>query len=273
MSRCGSPKPTLAPSRVVLVPPPSPTLPPAALPTHDNNMSTSEKVGYSGRLRSSTRPNLDDRETGHARDPDTRGWGNLRRRVPVVSQRTGHQTSTRAHQERGRLAGSGRGGGGPTSTGLGGVSTAALASSGGAPPAGLPALDRAPPPPPGLSTLDRAPPPEIAGLGRPCRPLGLGIRGAMQAQRALEDARQTILRRVARQHRHDEDIEQAKNAAREASVVAERVHQALAHSVAPATAGALPRRLCFDAPAECNVPASTARDRRLFQGQRRVHGV
>ena len=59
---------SIAPSLVVPVPPRSPTPPsPAALPTDNNNMSTSEEAGYSGRLRSSTRPNLDHRETGTAR--------------------------------------------------------------------------------------------------------------------------------------------------------------------------------------------------------------
>ena len=57
--------------------------------------------------------------------------------------------------------------------------------------------------------------------------------------RPLEDARQTILRRVARRRRYDEDTEQAKNAARGASVVAERVHQALAHSFALAATGTI----------------------------------
>ena len=56
---------SIAPSLVVPIPPRSPTPPsPAALPTDNNNMSTSEGAGYSGRLRSST---LDDRETGTAR--------------------------------------------------------------------------------------------------------------------------------------------------------------------------------------------------------------
>ena len=64
----------------------------------------------------------------------------------------------------GRVAGSRRKRGGPTSTGLGSVSTPTLASPGGTSPAGL-------------SALDRAPPPELSGPGRPCRPLGLGIRG------------------------------------------------------------------------------------------------
>eukprot|EP00904_Undaria_pinnatifida_P000566 jgi/Undpi1/1050/HiC_scaffold_10.g04513.m1 len=51
---------------------------------------------------------------------------------------------------------------------------------------------------------------------------------AKWAQRALEDTKQTTLRRVARQRLNDEDIKRAKHAEREASVVAERTHQALA---------------------------------------------
>ena len=58
---------------------------------------------------------------------------------------------------------------------------------------------------------------------------------ANRAQRELEDARQTTIRHEAR---YDDDIEQAMNAAQEASVVAERAHQALARSVASAVAGA-----------------------------------
>ena len=48
-------------------PPPFPTPPPPAALRTDNNVSTSEEAGYLGRLRSSTRPKLDDRETGRAR--------------------------------------------------------------------------------------------------------------------------------------------------------------------------------------------------------------
>ena len=55
---------SVAPSRVVLVPPPS-LAPPhhAALRTGNDNMSTSEEAGYSDRLRTSTCPNLDAHET------------------------------------------------------------------------------------------------------------------------------------------------------------------------------------------------------------------
>ena len=57
---------------------------------------------------------------------------------------------------------------------------------------------------------------------------------AARAQRALDDANQTIARRP----RFDEDIELAKTAAREASLVAKRAQQALAQSVALAATGA-----------------------------------
>ena len=53
---------------------------------------------------------------------------------------------------------------------------------------------------------------------------------AARAQQALDDANQTI----ARRRRFDEDMEQAKTAAREASLVANRAQQALAQSVASA---------------------------------------
>ena len=57
---------------------------------------------------------------------------------------------------------------------------------------------------------------------------------AARAQRALDDANQTI----ARRRRFEEGIEQAKIAAREATLVAKRAQQALAQSVASAAAGA-----------------------------------
>ena len=138
---------------------------------NNNNMPTSGAAGNSGRLRSSTRPNLDDRETKRARlrSRDSRRRRNLRRRVQVTRQRMGH------HRLTNQFTGSRREGGGPTSTGLGGVSTPALASHGGAPLAGLSALDRAPPPLPGLSALHRAPRPDILGPECLFWPLGRGI--------------------------------------------------------------------------------------------------
>ena len=69
---------SIAPSRVVPVQSHSPTSPPpAALLADNNNKSTSGEAGYSDRLRSSTRPNLDYRETGTARSrsSDSRRWG------------------------------------------------------------------------------------------------------------------------------------------------------------------------------------------------------
>ena len=64
-------------------------------------------------------------------------------------------------------------------------------------------------------------------------PLNLAYATA-RAQRALDDANQTI----AHRRRFDEDIEQAKTAAREASLVAKRAQQALAQSGASAVAEA-----------------------------------
>ena len=61
---------------------------------------------------------------------------------------------------------------------------------------------------------------------------------AARAQRALDDVNLTILRGEARPCQFDGDIEQAKTAAREASLVVERAQQALAQSVASAAAGA-----------------------------------
>ena len=69
------------------------------------------------------------------------------------------------------------------------------------------------------------------------------------------------LRRIARRRLNDEDIERAKHTEREASVVAERAHQALAHSVGSAWAEATA------APSSSTrILATTARGRRLFKG-------
>ena len=68
-------------------------------------------------------------------------------------------------------------------------------------------------------------------------PLDLAY-AAARAQRALDDANQTILRREARRRRFDEDFEQAKTAAWEASLVVKREQQALAQSVASPAAAA-----------------------------------
>ena len=69
--------------------------------------------------------------------------------------------------------------------------------------------------------------------GAHARPLDLAY-AAARAQRALEHANQTI----ARRRLFDEDIEQAKTNAREASLVAKRAPRAFAQSVAPAAAEA-----------------------------------
>ena len=69
--------------------------------------------------------------------------------------------------------------------------------------------------------------------GAHAAPLDLAY-AAARAQRALDDANQTIARRP----RFDEHIEQAKTAARETPLVTKRAQQALAQSVASAAAGA-----------------------------------
>ena len=57
-----------------------------------------------------------------------------------------------------------------------------------------------------------------------------------RAQRALDDANQKVLRREARRRRFDGDIEQAKTAAREGSLVVKRAQQTLTQFVASAAA-------------------------------------
>ena len=110
----------------------------------------------------------------------------------------------------------------------------ALASPGGAPPA-------APPPRStghhrrhlGSPRSTERHPQSSRDRGAHAAPLDLA-NAAARAQRALDDANQAI----ARRRRFDEDIEQAKTAAREASLVAKRAQQASAQSVASAAAGA-----------------------------------
>ena len=99
-------------------------------------------------------------------------------------------------------------------------------------------------------------------------PLDLAY-AAARAQRALDDANQTI----ARRRRFDEDIEQTKNAAREASLVAKRAQQALAQSVVSSAAGSTAAPSPSSRPQGVASPAITTRERRLIQGHRRVHGV
>ena len=75
---------------------------------------------------------------------------------------------------------------------------------------------------------------------------------AARAQHALDNANPRILRRESRRRWFDEDIEQAKTAAREASGVVEMAQQHLAQSVASVPAGAT------DAPSPSTRPQSVA---------------
>ena len=132
-----------------------------------------------GRLKSSTRPNLNARETGRAR---SRSRDSRRGKSPEVG--SGDETEdeppyyhpgpptkrvdspVRAENKTDQPP--------PDS----GASRRPLSLAPGErhqlPP---PALDRAPPPPPGPFALGRAPPPWLPGPGRPCWPVGLGIFG------------------------------------------------------------------------------------------------
>ena len=90
---------------------------------------------------------------------------------------------------------------------------------------------------------------------------------AAWAQRALDDANQTILQREAHRRRFHEDIERAKTAAREASMVVKRRLEASCVVCGGIYCGPL----AFDAPAGCQIPVATTRGQHLFEGQRRVH--
>ena len=228
-------------------------LPPAALHT-DNHMSTSDDAGFSGRLRSATRPNPEAQETGGERltsRPDSHGGlhDSRRRRPPdEVSggdnkdNKRGHRQGTPAdrvdsiaHKEEP----------GSSSTRLGGVSAPAVASPGGTPPAGLPELDRAPPPPPGLSALNRAPPQSSRDRSIQADTHSTLASKVTRAQRALHDAHAIVVQREARQHRHDEDVEQAKAVTREASLLLDRARRASAAAVGPEHPSRHPLGLSF----------------------------
>ena len=169
-----------------------------------------------------------------ARDPATRDGGNHRRRVPVTRQKKEQHASTRTHQPRGstrRFAQRRR------RTNLhwtrGRLDASSRQPRGSATSCPPPALHGAPPPPPGLSALAERHLQGSRDQGAHAAPLNLAY-SAARAQRAIKDANQTI----ARRRRFDEDIEQAKTAAREAFLVAKKAQQALAQSVASAAAGA-----------------------------------
>ena len=146
---------------------PHPLIPLPSLQTTRNNMATSKESGYSLKAEVVHAPqsecpldrkNSPTRQRELSRDPATRGGGNHQRRVPVTRQKTSTTPSPRL-----------------TSIGLGGVSTPALASPGGAPPAPHPRT------PQGttaatwaLRALQSAIPRALV-TGAPCRLLGLGI--------------------------------------------------------------------------------------------------
>ena len=183
-----------------------------------------------------------------ARDPATRAGGNHRNRVPVTRQKTDHQITTRTHQPR--------------------ESPRWFAQRKKA--------DQLPPDS-GASRRQLSPVPgerhQLASprsTGHHLRLLGslrsaerhtqssrnqsahAGLlklaHAAARAQGALDDANQ-ILRREARLLWLDEDIEQAKTAAREASQVVKRVQQALAQSIFVGCGGRYRGSSAFDVPA------------------------
>ena len=188
-----------------------------------------------GRLRSSTPPNLDAHETGRARsrcrdsrrgEPREAGSGDetedgapyLHPFPPtkrVDSPVRAEKKTDQPHRTRGRLDASSRQPRGSATSCPPPRSIGHHRGRLGSPRS----TERHP-----QSTRDR---------GAHATPLDLAC-AAAGAQRALDDANQTI----ARRRRFDEDIEQAKTAAREASLVAKRAQQALAQSVASAAARA-----------------------------------
>ena len=214
---------SIAQSHVVPVPPPSPTPPPtAAFPT-DNN---SEETGYSGRLRSSMRPKLDDRETGKARSRsrDSR-WGEPPEEGSADDTWDGPQhhppDSSTKRDELPVLAGE--------------EADQPRADSG--------ASRRKLSPAPGKRHQLASPRP-TERQPRSSRDRSAYVdpsdmpSEAKRIQRVLEDAKETSIRRMERQRQNEIDIERAQHAERKASVAAEGAQQALAQAVASAAAEA-----------------------------------
>ena len=86
------------------------------------------------------------------------------------------------------------------------------------------------------------------------------------AQRAFDDVNQAILRREARRRPFDEHIEQAKAAARKASLVVKRAEQAFAQSIVSAAAGTIAAPSPSTCPHGCRIPATTTRCDVFFMG-------
>ena len=210
-------------------------------------MSTSDNAGYLGRLRSSTRPNQDTHETGRARSrlrSRSRSRSrDLRRREPA-EEGSGDETSDGPQDKP------------PDSPSKRDELSARAEKEADQPPADSGAFRRQLSPVPGKRHQLASP----CSTKRHRRHLGSARsterhpqsarnRGAhvgtsdlsseaKQVRQALEDARQTTLRRIARQRLNDGDFERAKRDEREASVEAGRAHQAPAQAVASAAAGA-----------------------------------
>ena len=196
--------------------PPHLVLPLSSRQKTSNNMATSEKRPTHGRLRSSTRPNLDAHEIGRARsrsrdsrhaEPPEAGSGDDTEDVAPhhYSDSSTKTVDSPAPEERHQL------------------------------------------------TPPRSPGHHHRHLGSPrtteCDPQSSGDRcahacpldyanTAARIQRVLDDGNQIILGHEARRRRFDQHIEQAKTPAREASLVVKRAQQALTQSVASAMAEA-----------------------------------
>ena len=160
-----------------------------------------------------------------ARDPATGDGEKHRRRVPVTRQETDHHTTTRTHQLRGstrRFAQRTRRTNLHRTRGRLDASSHQLRGS---------ATSCPPPRPTGDHRCHLGSPrlaerhPQAPVTWAPMPALGLGI-CVDAGPAALDDANKTIVRRITRQRRFDEDIEQAKTAAREAFLVVKRAQQA-----------------------------------------------
>ena len=117
------------------------------------------------------------------------------------------------------------------------------------------------------SKLGRALPPELPGPGRPCRPLGLGIRGStgpVGAQPRLPD--DSTPTSVRRRYRAGGDSCSGGVPGSEECATSPRPISCVG------CGGGYRGPLAFVALAECRISATTTRERRLIQRHRRVHG-
>ena len=232
-------------------------------------MSTSEEAGYSGQAEVFHAP-----QPGCPRDresslevPRLETGGNHQRRVPVTRQKTEHHTSTRSHQPRGstrrfalrrRRTNPHR-----TRRRLDASSRQPRGSATSCPPRARQGTTAAT----WALRARQSATPRAPGPGRPCRLLGLGIRGGAGPAGARRRQPDYSTPTSVLRYRAGEDRCAGGVPGSEESATRPRPISCVGCS------GSYRGPLAFVAPAGCRIPATTAPERRLLQGHLRVHDV